>query len=105
MIIDLENNYFFIKFVSHSDYLNILVNGLWIVLRHYLKIQPWYPSFKPATHTLTLVVAWVRFLGMPCELYHLEILRKIGNTIGCTIRLDYHIEKAVRGKFVRGCGI
>ena len=39
-VIDLENDYFLIKFKEESDVANVLANGPWVVLGHYLTVQP-----------------------------------------------------------------
>lgn len=98
-IIGLENNYHFVRFASHSDYLSSLVNGPWVVMAHYLTVQRWYVSFRAETHKISSVVAWVRLPSMPSELYHKVVLRAIGDQVGKTIRIGYNTQKATRGKF------
>lgn len=39
-VIDLENDFFLIQFPEKRDYLNALIGGLWIMLSHYLTVQP-----------------------------------------------------------------
>ena len=38
-IIDLENNYFLVKFVDKYDYYHALLNSPWMIMGHYLTIQ------------------------------------------------------------------
>ncbi|KAJ4822576.1 Delta(12) fatty acid desaturase [Turnera subulata] len=59
-LVDLDNNFYFVRFTNHQDYLNALANGPWIVFEHYLTVEPWKPKFDPATHKFTSVVAWVQ---------------------------------------------
>lgn len=39
-VIDLENNYFFIHFCSVGDVVDALTKGHWIIIGHYLTMQP-----------------------------------------------------------------
>ena len=39
-MIDLENNYFLIRFCSSGDAVDALTKGPWIIMGHYLTVQP-----------------------------------------------------------------
>ncbi|KAJ4840564.1 hypothetical protein Tsubulata_005270 [Turnera subulata] len=39
-IIDMENNFFIIRFMSNEDYLHALVDGPWTIFGHALSVQP-----------------------------------------------------------------
>lgn len=56
-VIDLEDNYYFVKFFNYNDYLNVLVNRLWLVQGHYLTVQLWHPSFSVESYKISSVVA------------------------------------------------
>ncbi|KAJ4833102.1 hypothetical protein Tsubulata_001085 [Turnera subulata] len=59
-IIDLDHNYYLVKLADGHDYLQVMTGGPWVILDHYLIVEPWQPNFDPAAHRVTSVVAWVR---------------------------------------------
>ncbi|KAJ4826878.1 hypothetical protein Tsubulata_026210 [Turnera subulata] len=97
--IDLDHNYFFVKLSDESDYLRALTGGPWVIMDHYLTVEPWQPNFDPAGHRVTSVVAWVQIPGLSCELYQRDILRAVCDQIGRMVRVDYSTQKTERGKF------
>ncbi|KAK9045740.1 hypothetical protein V6N11_051648 [Hibiscus sabdariffa] len=49
-LIDIENDYFLVKFSSRSDYITTLTDGPWI-FGHYITVEPWSSDFDPSqTH-------------------------------------------------------
>ncbi|KAJ4825192.1 hypothetical protein Tsubulata_035063 [Turnera subulata] len=100
-VINLDHNYFLVRLADGYDYLRALTGGPWVVLDHYLTVEPWQPNFEPASHRVTSVVAWIRVLGLSSELFQLAILKEIGNHIGCFIRMDYSTQKTERGRFAK----
>ncbi|KAL4334407.1 hypothetical protein GQ457_07G010750 [Hibiscus cannabinus] len=44
-IIDLDNNYFLVRFSDPSDYLKVLMEGPWTIYGSYLTVQPWSRQF------------------------------------------------------------
>ncbi|KAL4282605.1 hypothetical protein GQ457_16G015770 [Hibiscus cannabinus] len=40
-LIDLENNYFLVKFANGEDYVKAFTEGPWTIYRSYLIVQPW----------------------------------------------------------------
>ena len=54
-VIDLENNYFFIRFRSSNDVVDALTKGPWLIMRHYLIVQPWTPTFDFTTTVMNQV--------------------------------------------------
>ncbi|KAE8696542.1 putative calcium-binding protein CML28 [Hibiscus syriacus] len=44
-VIDLENDYFLVKFESEQDYIHALMEGPWTIFGCYLTIQPWSRTF------------------------------------------------------------
>ncbi|KAJ4822171.1 hypothetical protein Tsubulata_022703 [Turnera subulata] len=57
-VIDLDQNYFLVRLADNYDYLRIMNGGPWVILDHYLTVEPWQPNFVPTTHKVTSVVAW-----------------------------------------------
>ncbi|KAJ4834297.1 hypothetical protein Tsubulata_038821 [Turnera subulata] len=100
-VIDLDHNYFFVKLSDASDYLWALTGGPWVIMDHYLTVEPWQPNFDPAGHRVTSVVAWVQIPELSCELYKRNILRVVCDQIGRMVRVDYSTQKTERGKFAK----
>ncbi|XP_050217263.1 uncharacterized protein LOC126668090 [Mercurialis annua] len=100
-LVDLDNNFFLVRFYSMDDYINAVSGGPWVLFGHYLTVQPWSPSFSSDNTNATAVTAWVRFPGLPFQYYHNHILKAIAKTIGNVIRIDYNTEAKERGKFAR----
>ena len=63
-VIDLENDYFLIKFKEESDVVNVLTNGPWVDLGHYLTVQLWVPDFDTSVDKLKSIIVWIRLHGM-----------------------------------------
>ncbi|XP_050226088.1 uncharacterized protein LOC126675483 [Mercurialis annua] len=100
-LVDLDNNFFLVRFYSMDDYINALSGGPWVLFGHYLTVQPWDPSFSSDNTNTTSVTAWVRFPGLPYHYYHNHVLKAIASTIGSVVRIDYNTEARERGKFAR----
>lgn len=62
---DLEGDSFIVKFQNAQDYQNALLGGPWLIFGHYLRVQPWQPSFSPLNLRIHKVFAWVRLPGLP----------------------------------------
>ncbi|KAH9762495.1 DUF4283 domain-containing protein [Citrus sinensis] len=100
-VIDLENNYFLVRFKRDSNAQHVLTQGPWIVLGHYLTVQPWSLHFDSVNEKISSVVAWIRLPGMPLHYYHKKVLRLLGQVIRNVICIDYNTESTTRGKFAR----
>ncbi|KAH9791203.1 DUF4283 domain-containing protein [Citrus sinensis] len=100
-IIDLETNYFLVRFKLASDANYVLTRGPWTVLGHYLVVQRWSPSFDSSKEEIDYVIVWIRLSGMALHYYHKRILRMLGQIIGTMVNIDYNTESATRGKFAR----
>ncbi|KAJ4837044.1 hypothetical protein Tsubulata_025984 [Turnera subulata] len=101
VVVDLENNFYFVRFQSRYDYLRALTDGPWIVLGHYLTVEPWKPQFNPITHKVTSIVGWVQIPNLSSEYYDRRLLQTVCNGIGCLVRLDHNTEEALRGRYAR----
>ncbi|KAJ4832638.1 hypothetical protein Tsubulata_001385 [Turnera subulata] len=100
-VLDLDLNYYLVRLADNYDYIRALTGGPWVILDHYLTVEPWQPNFEPASHKVTSVVAWVRVPGLSSELYQLAIMREVCNRVGHFIRVDYSTQKAERGRFAK----
>ncbi|KAL4333578.1 hypothetical protein GQ457_07G001170 [Hibiscus cannabinus] len=85
-LIDLENNYFLVRFEKESDYSMVLTEGPWTIYGFYLTVQPWHRDFNTNEKHPTHVVA---------------IFRLIATVIGRVVKIDYNTMRGARGKFAR----
>ncbi|XP_031131731.1 uncharacterized protein LOC116033116 [Ipomoea triloba] len=102
-LIALDNDYFLVKFGMQDDLEFAKYEGPWMILDHYLIVKEWVPNFDPMTDTTEKVLVWVRFPSLPVEYYNLLCLRKIGNKLQRTIRVDHTTSLVSKGKFARVC--
>ncbi|KAL4319188.1 hypothetical protein GQ457_18G002400 [Hibiscus cannabinus] len=85
-LIDLDNEYYLVRFADTSDYTRALTDGPWIIYCGYLIVQPWSRSFSTSEKHPSHVVA---------------LFRRIADVIGRVIKVDYNTKEAGRGKFAR----
>lgn len=102
-IVDLEKGYLVARFYSREAYLRVLEGGPWTVLGHYLTVTKWRPNFVPTEQAVTHTLIWVRFTGVPVEIFREAALLCLGNTLGCAVRVDLTSDNVERGKFARVC--
>ncbi|XP_050222064.1 uncharacterized protein LOC126672161 [Mercurialis annua] len=86
-VIDLENNYFIVKFRSGND-IDAVLTDL-------------ESSVDCITDNIQSIQAWIRLPGMPIHYYNKKVLRYIGQMVGRVLKIDYCTEAAERGKFAR----
>ncbi|KAB5560806.1 hypothetical protein DKX38_005763 [Salix brachista] len=102
-LIDLENNFFIVKFLLEEVMKHVLTGGPWQVVGQYVTTQRWKPGFDPKEEKITHMTAWVRINGLNVEFFRFDVLEKIGNLIGLTVKVDPHTMSQSRGKFARIC--
>ena len=73
-VIDLENNYFLVRFRSVGDVVDALTKGPWLIMGHYLTVQPWTPSFDFTNTAFDQVMVWIWLPGLVVHLYDRKIL-------------------------------
>ncbi|MBA0584342.1 hypothetical protein Gorai_015159, partial [Gossypium raimondii] len=91
-LMDIEHGYFLAKFKSV---------GPWIIFGQYLTIQPWSVSFDPAQTFPSVVMSWIRFLGLPGYIYKRKILVEMGGMVSKIVKLDMNIDNIAKGRFAR----
>ncbi|KAJ6396225.1 hypothetical protein OIU77_021288 [Salix suchowensis] len=57
-LIDLENNFFIVKFLLEEDMKHVLTGGPWQVVGQYVTTQRWKPGFDPKEEKITHMTAW-----------------------------------------------
>ncbi|KAL4278534.1 hypothetical protein GQ457_03G023770 [Hibiscus cannabinus] len=100
-VIDLDNNYFLVRFSAPTDYTKVLTEGPWTIYGSYLTIQPWSRNFLTSEKHPTQVVVWVRLPGLPYRYYTKAVFRHIANLVGKVVRIDYNTDAGERGRFAR----
>ncbi|XP_034214774.1 uncharacterized protein LOC117627015 [Prunus dulcis] len=96
-LIDLENNYFIVKFLLEEDMQYVLIGGPWQIAGQYLVTQQWKPGFNPKEERVTHMTAWVRVIGLNVEYFRPDVMGKIGNLIGHTVKVDALTMSQARG--------
>ncbi|KAL4311775.1 hypothetical protein GQ457_01G012460 [Hibiscus cannabinus] len=99
--IDIENDFFLVKFSDRSDYLKVLTEGPWTIFGHYLTVEQWSLDFQPSQASPSRLMAWIRLSGLPLTLYKRSFLETIGNQIGSVIKVNFQIDNGCRGRFAR----
>ncbi|XP_019162016.1 PREDICTED: uncharacterized protein LOC109158584 [Ipomoea nil] len=100
-LIDLGFNWYVVRFDRPKDCLNVLVDGPYKVLNHYVVPQRWTPRFKPAKATIEKMTVWVRLPELPVELFRDDTIRQILKQVGTPIKLDKSTSGMEKGRFAR----
>ena len=53
--VDLEYDFFLIRFSCKEDHDAVLKKGPWFIGEHFLSIRPWVPNFRPDTANISSV--------------------------------------------------
>ncbi|XP_057444772.1 uncharacterized protein LOC130737018 [Lotus japonicus] len=101
-VIDLDFDFFVVRFANRVDYAHVFTGGPWVIMGHYLVIQQWRPMFIPAKGELTRVAVWFRVPGFPVECYDQEVLQEIGRNVGRFVKVDDHTWNTMADKGQRG---
>ncbi|KAK8555155.1 hypothetical protein V6N12_009310 [Hibiscus sabdariffa] len=88
-LIDIENDYYLVKFSSHTDYIHALTDGPWTIFGHYITVEPWSVDFDPLQKHPSRIMAWVRLPGLPITLYKHSLIEAIEARIGKVVKIDY----------------
>ncbi|KAL4346332.1 hypothetical protein GQ457_17G005970 [Hibiscus cannabinus] len=100
-LIDIDNDYFLVKFDARSDYLKVLTDGPWTIFGHYLTVEPWSVDFSTSQSYPSRIIAWIRLPGLPITCYKRSLLESIGSCIGSIVKIDFHSDNGSRGRFAR----
>ncbi|KAL4303172.1 hypothetical protein GQ457_10G004290 [Hibiscus cannabinus] len=100
-LIDLDNEYFLVRFAKEEDYVHVLTGEPWVVYGSYLTVQPWSRNFSTNSEYPERIMVWVRLPKLPYRYYTKSLFRYIANAIGQVVRIDYNTEDGKRGRFAR----
>ena len=70
---------------------------------HYLTVRTWHPNFDPLVASIDKVAVWIRLPDLSMEYYDTDVLWKIGDRIGKTLKVDRATTIGIRGNFARMC--
>ncbi|KAJ4823210.1 hypothetical protein Tsubulata_007569 [Turnera subulata] len=65
-VVDLDNDYFLVRFEKREDYGHVLANGPWMIQGSYITVQSWSAGFDVSREP-TRTVVWVQIPKMPAE--------------------------------------
>lgn len=102
-VVELDEGIFLFKFTMKEDYHNVITEGPWIIMNHYLTVRKWEPNFKPSEATDIKTLVWLRLLELPIEYYGEKPLFHIAKRLGRPIKIDYNTATSTRGKYARVC--
>lgn len=92
-VIDLDHDFFIVRFSNSTDYQHVFDGGPSIILGHCLVIQQWKPKFILSAGEIGKVAVWVRIPQLAIELYENHFLWRIGEHLGRIVRIDEHTLK------------
>lgn len=98
---DLGDHFYVVRMSNEDDYEKVLFGGPWLILDHYLTVQKWYPDFDCDTAPISKISVWIHVPRLSMEFFDKEILARIGNKLGRTLRVDETTFNAERGQFAR----
>lgn len=102
-VIDIGNDFYVVKLSLLEERARVLSEGTWVIAGHYLSVQSWKSNFDPFQDTIKSMAVWIRLPFLPFEYYQPQLLFKIGNLVGKTLKVDWATEFAQLGKFARLC--
>ncbi|XVE96268.1 hypothetical protein REPUB_Repub02eG0206400 [Reevesia pubescens] len=102
-IVDLGQNFYLIKFQCAEDYNFVIKEGPWFIAGHFLTLRKYEPNLRASKASFTSVAVWVKLPQLLMEYFDLQILKKIGKSIGVMLRVDGHTLADERGKYARIC--
>lgn len=82
---------------------NAIQQGPWFINGHFLSITIWKPNFVASKERLTTSAVWIKLPQLASEFYDSKILEKIGNAIGCLLKIDVCKSTTLRGRYARLC--
>ncbi|KAL4332531.1 hypothetical protein GQ457_07G011940 [Hibiscus cannabinus] len=100
-LIDLDNEYYLVRFAIEDDFHKVLSGGPWVIYGSYLTVQPWSRHFISEEDHPSHIMVWVRLPKLPYRYYTKSLFKYIVATIGNVVRVDYNTEEGKRGRFAR----
>ncbi|XP_075654038.1 uncharacterized protein LOC142624363 [Castanea sativa] len=101
--INLSYGFFLVRVYSKEDLERVIKRSPWFIGDHFLSLRPWEPFFKSSTANVSLITVWIRLNELPIELYEIEVLKEMGESIGKVLRIDSHTAMEARDRYTRLC--
>ncbi|CAN1166056.1 hypothetical protein LINPERHAP2_LOCUS26518 [Linum perenne] len=99
---DLANNFFLVRFAQEKDYMTAAFEGPWRIYDFYIAVAKWSPSFNEE-EPFQSILTWVRLPRLPIHYFNEVAVKRIGDHIGRTVRMDLATKEGARGRFARVC--
>lgn len=81
----------------------MFLDGPWMIGDNYLYVQRWKPNFRAHMEEINSLSVCAQFPFLLVEYYMEGWLKRVGNNIGRTIKVDIATLLASRGKFTGVC--
>ncbi|KAK8539506.1 hypothetical protein V6N12_043131 [Hibiscus sabdariffa] len=91
-LIDIENDYYLVKFSSRTDNIHALTDGPWTIFGHYITVEPWSVDFNLLQDYPSRIMACVRLPSLPITWYKRRLIEAIGAQIGKVVKIDYQTD-------------
>lgn len=102
-LICLGKGFYSYKCSSGEEKSKILVGGPWFLMGHLVWVQPWCPGFQPSTSQIKQFPVWIQLPELPMEFFRRELLQKIGDGVGKTLKVDSHSVDGGRRRYAAVC--
>lgn len=100
-LIALGKGFYNVSLQSSMERDTILSEGPWFINQFMILVQQWVPGFKPSEAVISKVPIWISLPELPIEFHRIEILRKIGDTIGTFLKADMSAIEQNRVRFAK----
>ncbi|KAL4295604.1 hypothetical protein GQ457_12G007870 [Hibiscus cannabinus] len=100
-LVDLDNDYYLVRFALAEDFQKVLTGGPWVIYGSYLTVQPWNRNFSTTEAHPSHTMVWVRLPKLPYRYYTKSLFRHIAAAIGKVVKVDYNTEEGKQGRFAR----
>lgn len=95
----MDNTYIQFLFQSEIDLLSVQRREPWTFNNWFVAFQRW--EDYPDINFLTTIDLWVQVRGIPLPYVTARTIRRIGNTLGEVVFLDFHEETTAQIAFIR----
>lgn len=95
-VIDVGNDFYFVRFHSLEDYGFASTGGSWLIFNHYLTVHQWDAQFNAYTASIHKLAVWIQLPGLAMENYDEASLERIGNLIETNLKVDTNIAQRAR---------
>lgn len=102
-VVDIEQVFFIVEFLSESDYEEALTGGPWVASDSYLVVKRWKPNFNMSKEVISKITVWIRLPLILMDYFDRKILFNMGSEVGRILKIDELMARRKRGRFVRIC--